>query len=100
MTFRLADGGISDSLPLTFARSPGLDATHLIVSDCRSIVATHPTASDAVAYIRPELDGIRRLRAPGRTLMDAVSLGEAAVTPEIAQQIQSWVSAPVAASRR
>jgi NTE family protein len=99
-TFRLADGGISDSLPVTFARSPGLDATHLIVSDCRSIVAARPVLSDTVVYIRPDLDGIRRLRAPGRTLMHAVSQGEAAVTPEIARQIQSWSGAAVTTAQR
>jgi NTE family protein len=99
-TFRLADGGISDSLPLAFARSPGLDATHLIVSDCRSTVAARPEWSDAVAYIRPDLNGLRRLRAPGRTLMDAVLQGEAAVTPEIVRQIQSWGCDPVTTGRR
>jgi NTE family protein len=99
-TFRLADGGISDSLPLTFARSPGLDATHLIVSDCRSIVDARPPLSDAVAYIRPDLDGIRPLRAPRRALMQAVLQGEAAVTPEIARQIQSWTRVPVTTLQR
>jgi NTE family protein len=89
-TYRLADGGLSDSLPIAFARSPGLDATHLIVSDCRSTVAARPAVEDATAYIRPNLDGIRPLRAPRRALMTAVAQGEAAVTPEIIRQIQSW----------
>jgi predicted acylesterase/phospholipase RssA len=96
-TFRLADGGISDSLPLTFARSPGLGATHLIVSDCRSTVAVPPSMTDGLAYIRPDLDGIRPLRAPRRALMHAVLQGEAAVTPAIVEQIQSWGCAAVRA---
>jgi len=89
---RLADGGISDSLPIAFARSPGLDATHLIVSDCRRIVSTRPQVGNNVVYIRPELDRIQPLRAPGRALMNAVWQGEAAVTPEIVQQMQSWLA--------
>ena len=87
--FRLADGGISDSLPMAFARASG--ATHLIVSDCRSTVVARPVLDDRVVYIRPELDGIRPLRAPGRALMNAVWQGEAAVTDQVAQQIQSWL---------
>jgi NTE family protein len=88
--FRLADGGISDSLPMKFARSPGLDATHLIVSDCRSTEGARPPSDDTVVYIRPELGGIRPLRAPRLALMEAVWHGEAAVTPEVVQQIKWW----------
>jgi NTE family protein len=88
-TFRLADGGISDSLPIAFARTCG--ATHLIVSDCRSTVTAPPVLGDRVVYIRPELEGIRPLRAPGRALMSAVWRGEAAVTDQAAQQIQRWL---------
>ena len=85
---RLADGGISDSLPIGFARALG--ATHLIVSDCR-LVAPPVPPSDDVVYIRPELDGIRTLRAPRAALQHAVALGEAAVTPAITERIQGWV---------
>jgi predicted acylesterase/phospholipase RssA len=88
--YRLADGGLSDSLPITFARSPGLDATHLIVSDCRYAVQSRPPASDTLVYIRPDLDGVRPLRAPRPALMRAVWQGEAAVTEDIMQRIQRW----------
>jgi NTE family protein len=90
-TFRLADGGISDSLPIAFAQSPGLGATHLIVSDCRTTQTSRPPESQRLAYIRPDLDGLRLLRAPRLALTDAVWQGEAAVTPEIVQQIRCWL---------
>lgn len=96
-TVRLADGGISDSLPTDFARSPALGATHLVVSDCRYTPTAAPRNSDSVIYIRPDLDGIRPLRAPRTALMKAVWRGEAAVTPEVVEQIQSW-GAPMVAS--
>ncbi|HEV3139933.1 MAG TPA: patatin-like phospholipase family protein, partial [Vicinamibacterales bacterium] len=88
--FRLADGGLSDPLPVEFARSPGLDATHLIVSDCRYNAAAPPPASDSLVYIRPDLGGIRPLRAPRFALMKAVWQGEAAVTNDIVEQLRRW----------
>ena len=89
--FRLADGGISDSLPITFARSPGLGATHLIVSDCRSTAAAPPARDDTIVYIKPDLNGIRPLHAPRTALINAVWQGEAAVTPEVVDQIKRWL---------
>jgi predicted acylesterase/phospholipase RssA len=89
---QLADGGISDSLPIAFAQSPGLEATHLIVSDCRREVSTPPPVGDHIVYIRPELNGIRPLRAPGRALMSAVWQGEAAVTDDLVERVQSWLA--------
>jgi predicted acylesterase/phospholipase RssA len=94
---QLADGGISDSLPIQFARSPGLDATHLIVSDCRLTAAARPESGHSLVYIRPDLGGIRTLRAPGTALMKAVWEGEAAVTPEILRQIEGWAAQPTTA---
>ena len=88
--FRLVDGGVSDSLPIAFAQSPGLEATHLIVSDCRYHAPAPPPASDSLVYIRPNLDGIRPLRAPRLALMKAVWHGEAAVTQDILEQLQRW----------
>jgi len=88
--FRLVDGGLSDPLPIAFARSPGLDATHLIVSDCRHNAAAPPPPSDSLAYIRPNLDGIRPLRAPRFALATAVWQGEAAVTDGIIEQVRRW----------
>jgi NTE family protein len=88
-TYRLVDGGVSDSLPTAFAASLG--ATHLIVSDCRTTVTSRPPTDDTVVYIRPHLEGIRPLRAPRLALVKAVEEGEAAVTPEIIQQIRRWL---------
>jgi NTE family protein len=93
---RLADGGISDSLPVDFVRSPPMGATHVIVSDCRYSAAAPPPGDDSLIYIRPDLDGIRPLRAPRTALMKAVWRGEAAVTAGVIEQIQTWmrVAAP------
>jgi predicted acylesterase/phospholipase RssA len=88
--FRLVDGGLSDSLPIAFAQSPGLDATHLIVSDCRYHAPAPPPPSDSMVYIRPNLDGIRPLRAPRLALMKAVWHGEAAVTQDTIERLQRW----------
>ena len=85
----LADGGISDSLPIAFAKSV-LGATHVIASDCRATVPAPPPRNDTVIYIRPKLDGIRTLRAPRAALMTAVDQGEAAVTPDLSQRIREW----------
>jgi NTE family protein len=100
--FRLADGGLSDSLPVAFARSPGLGATHLIVSDCRLDARTAVPSNESLVYIRPQLDGIRTLRAPRHNLMEAVRCGEAAVTADMVQQLQCWVEQwmPASAARR
>jgi predicted acylesterase/phospholipase RssA len=86
---RLTDGGVSDSLPVDFARSPGLDATHLIVSDCRRISA-EPTRANLV-YIKPQLDGVGSLMAPHTTLVTAVRQGEAAVSSSVVREIQRWL---------
>jgi predicted acylesterase/phospholipase RssA len=94
-TVRLVDGGISDSLPIDFACSPAMGATHLIVSDCRLTASTSPSNSESLVYVRPDLDGIRPLRAPRTALMKAVWRGEAAVTSEVIERLQSWCAAPV-----
>jgi NTE family protein len=93
---RLADGGLSDSLPVDFARSAQMGATHVIVSDCRFSPSSVPVAGKSLIYIRPDLDGLRPLRGPRTALTMAVSRGEAAVTREIIDQIRSWM--PVAAA--
>ena len=91
----LADGGLSDSLPVDFIRSPALGATHVIVSDCRYSASTAARVDDdSLVYIRPDLDGIRPLRAPRAALMTAVHRGEAAVTRDALDRIQSWCSVP------
>jgi NTE family protein len=92
---RLADGGISDSLPIDFVRS-GLGATHVIVSDCRYSAPPPPSGDASLIYIRPDLGGIRPLRAPAPALMKAVWRGEAAVTASVIDQIGRWTRVPVA----
>ncbi|HWF84717.1 MAG TPA: patatin-like phospholipase family protein [Vicinamibacterales bacterium] len=89
-TVRLVDGGVSDSLPTGFARSSAMGATHLIVSDCRLTASEVPDRSDSLIYVRPDLDGLQPLRAPRTALMKAVWRGEAAVTPEVIERLQSW----------
>jgi predicted acylesterase/phospholipase RssA len=91
---RLTDGGISDSLPVDFIRSPQMGATHVIASDCRASAPAPPSGPDWLAYIRPDLDGIRPLHAPRAALMKAVCRGEAAVTDDVVDQIQSWMRVP------
>jgi NTE family protein len=93
---RLADGGISDSLPVAFARSPLMRATHVIVSDCRYSAPAPPSGDDSLIYIRPDLEGIRPLRAPRSALMKAVWRGEAAVTAAVVDRIHGWMHVPVA----
>jgi NTE family protein len=92
---RLADGGISDSLPVDFVRSPLMGATHVIVSDCRYSAPSPPSGDDSLIYIRPDLDGIRPLRAPRTALMKAVWRGEAAVTADVVDRMHSWMRVPV-----
>jgi predicted acylesterase/phospholipase RssA len=84
---RLVDGGISDSLPVEFARQLGV--THFIVSDCRSEYSSQAVA-DNLIYIRPQLDGMKSMRSPRTTLMETVAAGEAAVTEDVARQLRAW----------
>ena len=89
------DGGLSDALPIEFARSPALGATHVIVSDCRSRGerprdAEHPNC----IYVRPQLQGITALRAPRESLLLAVAAGETSVTTRAIEQIRQWGATP------
>jgi NTE family protein len=93
---RLADGGLSDSLPVDFVRSPTMGATHVIVSDCRYCASAPSRHDESLVYIRPDLGGIRPLQAPRTALMKAVWRGEAAVTAEIVDKMQSWLRVPAA----
>ncbi|MEO8481971.1 MAG: patatin-like phospholipase family protein [Acidobacteriota bacterium] len=93
---RLADGGLSDSLPVDFARSRALGATHLIASDCRYSAPNPPDAEEGLVYLRPNLDGIKPLRAPRAALMQAVERGEAAVTDAAIDRIRNWTLVPLA----
>lgn len=88
--FRLTDGGVSDGLPIAFARRPPLSATHLIVSDCRLLPGRPPPPAEDLVYIRPRLSAIGLLRAPTSTLLAAVRQGAAAVTDEVLERIDGW----------
>jgi predicted acylesterase/phospholipase RssA len=91
-TLLLTDGGISDCLPVAFARRPPLAATHLIVSDCRWIGGQRPASDGRVVCIRPALPSTGTLWAPVSTLMSAVREGKRAVTGETLQTIRGWTT--------
>lgn len=86
----LSDGGVSDCLPIAFARRPPLSATHLIVSDCRLLRRELPHASDRLVYLRPRLATTGTLWAPSSTLLAAVRQGAAAVTDEALERLMHW----------
>lgn len=91
----LTDGGISDCVPIAFARRPPLSATHVIVSDCRWLRTSPPDGTDHVAYVRPELATTGTLWAPSSTLLAAVRQGAAAITDETLARLRTWLlSAP------
>lgn len=84
----LIDGGISDPVPLAFARRLG--ATHLIVSDARWIGTARPFTRDVV-WIRPRMATTGTLWAPRRSLTATVEQGDAAVTDEVISEIRAWL---------
>ena len=87
----LADGGISDCLPVAFAQRPPLAATHVIVSDCRWLASGPvPERTDRIVYVKPQLRSTGTLWAPASTLVSAVLQGSTAVTTEILHAIRSW----------
>jgi NTE family protein len=86
----LTDGGVSDCLPIAFAQRPPLDATHLIVSDCRWFAGRRVATDERVVYIRPRLASTGTLWAPASTLVSAVREGRRAVTAEILRTIRGW----------
>ena len=96
----LTDGGISDCLPIAFAQSAPLSATHLIVSDCRWLATEAPESSDRLIYVRPRLSTTGTLWAPSATLIAAVRHGAAAVTEDIVDRARSWCSTLAATNSR
>jgi NTE family protein len=88
-TWQLTDGGISDPLPLTFARSAAVGATYVIVSDCRSMGLV-PAIRPETVWIRPRMIRTGMLWSTRRGLAAAVQQGEAAVTPAVLDRIASW----------
>ena len=86
---RLMDGGLSDAVPVEFARSPSVAATHLIVSDCRWFGHVPPGDSRTI-WISHRAGRTGTLWSPRRGLLQAVQDGEHAVTDEILNRIRSW----------
>ena len=86
---RLTDGGVSDPVPIAFARGPEIRATHVIVSDCRWLGRVPPTDSRTV-WIRPRMPHTGTLWSPRRGLVAAVRTGEAAVTDQVLSRIGRW----------
>jgi NTE family protein len=86
---RLTDGGVSDAVPLAFARSRQLGATHLIVSDCRWIGRRHEPDATTV-WLRPRMPETGTLWSPARGLIAAVRDGAAALTPQALDRISGW----------
>jgi predicted acylesterase/phospholipase RssA len=87
--FRLTDGGVSDAVPLGFARDPSIGATHVIVSDCRWRGRV-PTTDSNTVWIRPRMVHTGTLWSPRRGLRAAVRDGEAAVGEEVLARIDAW----------
>jgi NTE family protein len=88
----LTDGGVSDAVPIAFARGPAIGATHVIVSDSRWIGRVRDGGDDTV-WIRPRMRGTGTLWSPHGGLTAAVRSGEAAVTADVVDRVRSWRSA-------
>jgi NTE family protein len=95
--FRLTDGGVSDSVPVAFARSPAIGATHVIVSDSRWIGGVR-LADPTTTWIRPRMASTGTLWSPRRGLLATVRNGEAAVTAETLARIRAWLADGCAAA--
>jgi len=87
---KLTDGGISDSVPLAFAQSSAIGATHVIVSDCRW-VGRIPSTDITTAWIRPRMLKTGTLWGPHEGLPSTVHDGELAVTEPILNRIRAWL---------
>ena len=86
---QLTDGGVSDPVPIAFARSAAIGATHVVVSDCRWIGCV-PATDAATVWIRSRMLKTGTLWSPRRGLASAVADGEEAVTDAILDRIRSW----------
>jgi NTE family protein len=86
---RLTDGGISDPVPISFARGSHIGATHVIISDCRWLGRV-PASDARTIWIRPRMAHTGTLWSPRRGLVTTVRDGEAAVTEEVVSRIRGW----------
>jgi predicted acylesterase/phospholipase RssA len=88
--WRLTDGGVSDPVPIAFARG-GISATHVIVSDCRWFGRV-PSVDDSTVWIRPRMAHTGTLWSPRRGLLASIASGETAVTDDVLTRIRKWSS--------
>jgi len=88
-SLRLIDGGVSDPVPITFARDPIVGATHVIVSDSRW-VGRMPTTDPSTVWIRTRMSDTGTVWSPRHGLLATVRSGEAAVTDEVLARIGRW----------
>ena len=95
-SFQLTDGGVSDPVPIAFARSPAIGATHVIVADCRWLGRVPATDSTTV-WIRPRMAHTGTLWSPRRGLLAAVRNGEAAVTEPVLARVRAWFDSALSA---
>jgi len=86
---RLTDGGVSDAVPVAFARGPIIGATHVIVSDSRWIGRV-PATDDSTVWIRARTAATGTVWSPRRGLLATVRSGEAAVTDDVVTRIRRW----------
>lgn len=86
---RLTDGGVSDPVPVAFARDPIIGATHVIVSDSRW-VGRVPATDPSTVWIRTPMAHTGTVWSPRRGLLATVRSGEAAVTDEVLTRIRRW----------
>ena len=92
----LTDGGVSDPVPVTFARAL-MGATHIVVSDCCRIGA-RATIDSRTAWIRPRIRHTGTMWSPREGLLATVRDGEAALTDDVLDVIKRWLDAGSAAS--
>ncbi len=88
-TLELLDGGLTDAVPIAFARSPAIGATHVIVSDSRWF-GRAPRPSPSTVWIRPRMLDAGTLWTPRHGLVSVVRAGEAAVTDGVLARIREW----------
>jgi NTE family protein len=86
--WRLTDGGVSDPVPLSFARE-ALGATHVIVSDCRWFGRV-PAVDGSTVWIRPRMAHTGLLWSPRRGLLSSIVAGEMAVSDDVLRRIRNW----------
>jgi predicted acylesterase/phospholipase RssA len=86
---RLTDGGLSDPLPFEFARRPGLDATHLIVSDCLRFALPMPD-DERIIRLRPPMRGFGVVPRISFSLDEAIATGESVVTDAVLDRVRDW----------